>query len=62
MICWHRLNTIGHELLMNICVVLSVTSFVQIEIPSANAIHWCAAFRLPEDIRSQTKYITKVGC
>ena len=34
--------------------------YLQITIPDADTTYWCAAFKIPENIRNQTRYVTKV--
>ena len=34
---------------------------MQITIPDVDTTYWCAAFRLPDNILNQKRYITKVS-
>ena len=43
------------------CVTCTGYFSLQITIPSSDTTYWCAAFQLPEKIRRQTRYITKVS-
>ena len=38
-----------------------ILTCIQVQIPSTDTTYWCVAVQLPEEIRTQTKYITKVG-
>ena len=35
--------------------------FLKITIPEVDTTYWCAAFKIPEEIRTQTRYVTKVS-
>ena len=41
-------------------IIFIATCLAQITIPEVDTTYWCAAFRLPEEIRTQTRYVTKV--
>ena len=45
---------------MNLLAIQYTFPFLQITIPDSDTTYWCAAFKLPEEIRNQTKYVTKV--